>query len=110
MMGNGDKYILMIQQIQAIKKLQEQKILKECLNLINTKIEVKAEDKNLTQNLREWRKDRNITKHSYIDFVENILEELLEPLYDKQTILKFKKDMIKKYFPKETWIQRCVFL
>lgn len=79
-------------------------MLKECLNLINTKIEVKAEDKNLTQNLREWRKDRNITKHSYIDFVENILEELLEPLYDKQTILKFKKDMIKKYFPKETWI------
>jgi len=60
--------------------------------------------KTLTEKLKVWRKDRNITKHSYIDFVENILEELLEPLYDKQTILKFKKDMIKKYFPKEIWI------
>ena len=59
---------------------------------------------NLTENLREWRSSRNITKHSYIYFVENILEELLEPLYDKKTILKFKKDMIKKYFPKEIWI------
>ena len=66
-------------------------------------LEIKS-DKNLTENLKEWRQDRNITKHSYIYFVENILEELLEPLYDKQTILKFKKDMIKKYFPKEIWI------
>jgi len=79
-------------------------MLNERLDLINTKINVKVEDKTLTENLKVWRKDRNITKHSYIDFVENILEELLEPLYDKQTILKFKKDMIKKYFPKEIWI------
>lgn len=58
---------------------------------------------NLTENLRQWRADRNITKHSYMDFVENILEELLEPLYDKQSILKFKKEMIEKYFPEEVW-------
>lgn len=58
---------------------------------------------NLTQNLREWRKKRNITKCSYIGFVENILEELLEPLYDKQSILKFKKEIIEKYFPDEVW-------
>ena len=58
---------------------------------------------NLTENLRQWRADRNITKHSYIIFVENILEELLEPLYDKETILKFKKEMIEKYFPEDEW-------
>ena len=58
---------------------------------------------NLTEDLRQWRADRNITKCSYIGFIENILEELLEPLYDKQSILKFKKEMIKKYFPDEVW-------
>ena len=58
---------------------------------------------NLTENLRQWRADRNITKCSYIGFIENILEELLEPLYDKQSILKFKKEMMEKYFPEEVW-------
>ena len=58
---------------------------------------------NLTENLRQWRTDRNITKHSYMVFVENILEELLEPLYNKETISKFKKEMIEKYFPGEEW-------
>ena len=46
-------------------------MLNECLNLINTKIEVKIEDKNLTQNLREWRKARNITNADYLTFVGN---------------------------------------
>ena len=58
---------------------------------------------NLTENLRQWRADRNISKCSYISFIENILEELLEPLYDKQSILKFKKEMMEKYFPEEVW-------
>ena len=57
----------------------------------------------LTENLRQWRADRNITKCSYIGFVENILEELLEPLYDKQSILKLKNEMMEKYFPEEVW-------
>ncbi len=58
---------------------------------------------NLTENLRQWRADRNITKCSYIGFIENILEELLEPLYDKQFILKLKNEMMEKYFPEEVW-------
>ena len=50
--------------------------------------------KTLTENLKEWRKTRNITNPSYINFVENILEELLEPLYDKNTTDNFKKRII----------------
>lgn len=38
--------------------------------------------KTLTENLKEWRKDRNITNANYYSFVGNILEELLEPLYE----------------------------
>lgn len=55
-------------------------------------------NKNLTENLREWRKERNITKADYLTFVGNILEELLEPLYDKYHIEKFKNDMVDIYF------------
>ena len=58
---------------------------------------------NLTENLRQWRADRNITKCSYIGFVENILEELLEPLYDKNTTDDFKKRIIQEYFPDSEW-------
>lgn len=54
--------------------------------------------KNLTENLRVWRKDRNITKADYLTFVGNVLEELLEPLYDKYHIEKFKNDMVDIYF------------
>ena len=58
---------------------------------------------NLTEDLRQWRADRNITKCSYIGFVENILEELLEPLYDKNTTDDFKKRIIQEYFPDNEW-------
>lgn len=59
--------------------------------------------KTLTENLKEWRKKRNITNPSYINFVENILEELLEPLYDKNTTDDFKKRIIQEYFPDSEW-------
>ena len=49
-------------------------MLNECLDLINTKINVKVEDKTLTENLKVWRKDRNITRADYLVFVGNILE------------------------------------
>lgn len=39
--------------------------------------------KTLTENLKQWREDRNITNANYYSFVGNILEELLEPLYEK---------------------------
>ena len=55
---------------------------------------------NLTQNLREWRKKRNITKADYLVFVGNVLEELLEPLYTKKSIENIKDDFI------STWIDK----
>ena len=70
----------------------------ECLNLIGTKIEVKAEDKTLTENLKDWRKERNISKADYLVFVGNILEELLEPVFEKIFIPKIKQDILNEYF------------
>ena len=56
---------------------------------------------NLTQNLREWRKKRNITKADYLVFVENILEELMECIHSKDMIPKFKKQIMNEYFNKD---------
>ena len=56
---------------------------------------------NLTQNLREWRKKRNITKADYLTFVENILEELMECIHSKDMIPKFKKQIMDEYFNKD---------
>ena len=53
---------------------------------------------NLTENLRQWRDDRNITKADYLTFVGNILEELLEPIYTKDAVSKYKKEIIRQYF------------
>ena len=53
---------------------------------------------NLTQNLREWRKKRNITKADYLVFVGNVLEELLEPLYKKNAIEDMKQEILNGYF------------
>ena len=60
-------------------------------------LEVKS-DKNLTENLREWREARNITKADYLTFVGNVLEELLEPLYTKQTVKRYKDEIFEIYF------------
>lgn len=49
---------------------------------------------NLTEDLREWRKERNITKAGYLTFVANILEELLEPLYGKDVINDIKDEFM----------------
>lgn len=54
---------------------------------------------NLTEDLREWRNDRNITKADYLTFVGNVLEELLEPIYyDKDRITYIKSKILDKYF------------
>jgi len=73
-------------------------MLNECLNLINTKIKVKGEDKTLTENLKVWRKERNISKADYLVFVGNILEELLEVTYTKNEIEAIKNEIIDRYF------------
>ena len=56
---------------------------------------------NLTENLRQWRSDRNITKADYLTFVENILEELMECIHSKDMIPKFKKQIMNEYFNKD---------
>ena len=48
----------------------------ECLNLIDTKIEARAEDKTLTENLKGWRKDRNITLSNSSVEVEMYLKKI----------------------------------
>lgn len=76
-------------------------MLNECLDLINTKIDVKVEDKSLTENLKVWRKDRNITKADYLVFVGNVLEELLEPIYNNEDIEDIKSQILVDYFDKK---------
>ena len=55
-------------------------------------------NKNLTEKLRKWRSIRNISKANYLVFVGNILEELLEPCYNKELIEQFKEEILEKYF------------
>ena len=54
--------------------------------------------KTLTENLKVWRKERNISKADYLVFVGNILEELLEPVFEKIFIPKIKQDILNEYF------------
>lgn len=56
---------------------------------------------NLTENLRQWRADRNITKADYLTFVENILEGLMECIHSKDMIPKFKKQIMNDYFNRD---------
>lgn len=56
---------------------------------------------NLTENLKVWRKDRNITKADYLVFVGNILEELLEPIYNKEDLEDIKSQILVDYFDKK---------
>ena len=61
-------------------------------------LEVKN-NKNLTENLRQWRQDRNIKNSNTRVFIENILEELLEIYYvDKEMIKACKNDIMSDYF------------
>lgn len=53
---------------------------------------------NLTENLKQWRKARNITKADYLTFVGNILEELLEPIYEKLAVDDIKTKILNQYF------------
>ncbi len=64
-------------------------------------LEVNKKNKTLTENLRQWRADRNITKADYLTFVENILEELMECIHTKDMIPKFKKQIMNDYFNKD---------
>ena len=53
---------------------------------------------NYVNDLREWRRDRNITKADYLVFVGNVLEELLEPIYEKVAVDDIKTKIVNQYF------------
>ena len=61
-------------------------------------LETQKDNKSLTQKLRQWRADRNITKADYLTFVENVLEELMEPIWEKSVIQDKKSQIISDYF------------
>ena len=57
---------------------------------------------NLTENLKEWREDRNITEPNTIVYVENVIEELLEIFTeDKKEIKHLQSEIMDKYFNRE---------
>lgn len=49
---------------------------------------------NNTENLRKWRKDRNITEPNTRAYIENILEELLEIVYEDKKDIKINQEAI----------------
>ena len=64
---------------------------------------VDAPTTSLTKDLKGWRKERNITKADYLVFVGNIVEELLEPLYNKDLVKEYKDMILENYFADEYW-------
>lgn len=54
--------------------------------------------KTLTENLKVWRKERNIANVDYLTFVGNVLEELMEPLWAKNAIEINKQEILDNYF------------
>lgn len=48
--------------------------------------------------LARWRKERNIIHSNYHTYCGNIIEELLEPIYEKETVKLIKEDILKQYF------------
>lgn len=54
---------------------------------------------NLTENLKVWRKERNIKNRDTKVFIANVLEELLEIVFtDKNDIDTFKNEIMQEYF------------
>ena len=51
--------------------------------------------------LRNWRKQRNISKPKHRVLFANVLEELLEPLYHKDEIPAMVKEIMDLYYPEE---------
>jgi hypothetical protein len=48
--------------------------------------------------LREWRAKRNIVEANYPQYVKNVLEEILEPIYSKEDIKRIVKEIYSVYF------------
>ena len=58
--------------------------------------------KNLTENLKVWRKNRNIINPNTSVFVASVIEELLEIFYDDKQEIKFlQNEIMDLYFDKK---------
>lgn len=58
--------------------------------------------KTLTENLKVWRKNRNIINPNTSVFVANVIEELLEIFHDDKQEIKFlQNEIMDLYFDKE---------
>lgn len=64
----------------------------------NIKINYNKQPKGIYKLLAKWRKERNITKPNYYTYCSNIIEELLEPLYEKEVIKEIQTEIVDKYF------------
>lgn len=53
---------------------------------------------NNTEALRGWRSERNMTSPNYPVYIKNKLEEMLEPIYDKEFIPNIVKTIYSEYF------------
>ena len=63
-------------------------------------------DKELTT----WRANRPALTHNHRIYFTNIIEELLEPLYTKETVKMFTKEIVERYYPEtlELTSNNCV--
>ena len=52
----------------------------------------------MVDRLEKWRDERNITEADYKRYFRNIIEELLEPMYNKEEIDFIKNEIVDKYF------------
>lgn len=56
---------------------------------------------NLTHDvgLQAWRDARPSLQSNHRVFFQNIIEELLEPIYTKESVKMFTKEIVEKYYP-----------
>jgi len=48
--------------------------------------------------LEKWRNDRNISKVDYKVYFENVIEELLEPMYEKDVVKYIKGRIVDEWY------------
>lgn len=62
-------------------------------------IKINEQSKGVYKLLAKWRKERNITHSNYYVYCGNIIEELLEPIFDdKKVIEAIKQEILNRYF------------
>ena len=51
------------------------------------------------EGLKKWRADRPSLEANYRVYFQNIIEEILEPLYSKENVKIFTKEIVERYYP-----------